>query len=278
MENSIFDGIFETVREKLPLVHCITNYVTVNDCANMLLACGGSPIMADDSLEVEEVTSLCKALVINIGTLNARTVESMIKAGKKANALGHPVIFDPVGIGASQFRRETAFKLMEAIQFTVIRGNISEIKTIYKGTGMTQGVDACEADEVTESNLEETINFARSLSQQTGAIIAITGAIDLVVNEKEAYAIKNGHALMAKVTGTGCMLTSVIGGFVAACPEQALKAVVAAISAMGLCGELAYEKMLAQGSGTGSYKVYLIDYMSQMNTKLFREGQKIEIK
>ncbi|HWT27027.1 MAG TPA: hydroxyethylthiazole kinase, partial [Mobilitalea sp.] len=131
----MFDRIIEKIREKSPLVHCITNYVTVNDCANILLACGASPIMADDRLEVEEITSISNALVINIGTLNERTVDSMLAAGRKANELNHPVILDPVGAGASRLRTDTVKRLLSEVKFSVIRGNISEIKAVYNGSG-----------------------------------------------------------------------------------------------------------------------------------------------
>ena len=121
----MFAECFENVRSTCPLIHNITNYVTVNDCANMVLACGASPIMADDAAEVEEITAICGGLNINIGTLNKRTIESMFLAGKRANALNHPVVLDPVGAGASKLRTETAQKLLEEVKFTVIRGNIS---------------------------------------------------------------------------------------------------------------------------------------------------------
>ncbi len=126
----MFEQIFESVRQKSPLVHCITNYVTVNDCTNMLLACGGSPIMADDPGDAVEITSICGGLTINIGTLNQRTIPAMLAAGKRANELGHPVVLDPVGAGASTLRTDTALRLLKEVKFAVIRGNISEIKTL----------------------------------------------------------------------------------------------------------------------------------------------------
>ena len=143
------------VREKCPLIHNITNYVTVNDCANILLACGGSPIMADDAEEAEEITAICGGLNINIGTLNQRTIPAMHLAGKKANELGHPVVLDPVGAGASKLRTNTAKALLEDIHFTVLRGNISEIKTLALGTGGAKGVDADIADKVMKENLPQ---------------------------------------------------------------------------------------------------------------------------
>ena len=269
----MFKRSVDAVREKTPLVHNITNYVTVNDCANILLACGGAPIMADDIGEVEEITSICNTLVINIGTLNARTIDSMICAGQKANALGHPVILDPVGAGASLLRTETVFSLLKAVKFSVIRGNISEIKTVYAGSGTTKGVDADEADVVRCENLDETLAFAKELSGRTGAVIAITGAIDIVASAEKAYVIRNGHPMMSRITGTGCMLTSVIGAYCGT-GEPVLEATAAAVAAMGLCGELAAGK--AETLGTGSFRVALIDAMSQMTGASLMEGIQVE--
>lgn len=272
----MFEEIMKNVREKTPLVHNITNYVTVNDCANILLACGGSPIMADDVGEVEDITSICNALVINIGTLNERTVASMLKAGRKANELNHPVILDPVGAGASGLRTKTTFELLEKVRFSVIRGNISEIKTVYAGSGNTQGVDAAATDRVTEENLDAAIAFAKELSRGTKAVIAITGAIDIVADDRKAYVIRNGHPVMSRITGTGCMLTCVTGAFCAANPEKPLDAAAAAVCAMGLCGELAYEKTVSNNGGTSSFRTYLIDFMSNLDAKTLKAGAKIE--
>lgn len=274
----MFKEIIENVKNKKPLVHNITNYVTVNDCANILLACGGSPIMADDILEVADITSICDSLVINIGTLNSRTIESMIKAGQKSNELRHPVILDPVGAGASKFRTETTKILLDTINFSVIRGNISEIKTVYKGIGTTKGVDADNSDTVTDENLSETILFAKELSEKTGAIIAITGAIDIVADKKTAYVIRNGHPMMSQITGTGCMLTSVIGVYCASNKNNLLEATATAVCAMGFCGELAYQKTMELGGGTASFKINLMDFMGKMNSKTLEEGANFEIR
>lgn len=269
--------MLENVRNNVPLVHFITNYVTVNDVANMMLACGGSPIMSDEISDVEDITAICNATVLNIGTLNKNTIESMIAAGKKANASGHPVILDPVGAGASKLRTETTFRLLKEVKFTVIRGNISEIKTVYSGSGSTKGVDADVADVVTEDNLEETVAFAKELSKTTGAIIAITGAIDIIADEEQAYAVRNGVATMSRITGTGCMLDAVIAGYVTANADNKVKAVVAAIAAEGLCGEMAARKVEAEGSGTSSFRMYLIDAMSNLDGETLKEGAKVEI-
>jgi hydroxyethylthiazole kinase len=272
----LFEKIVFNVKDKKPLVHNITNYVTVNDCANILLACGGSPIMADDENEAAEITALADALVINIGTLNKRTVASMFKAGMKANELGHHVILDPVGAGASKFRTETAFLLLEKINFAVIRGNVSEIKTIARGSGATKGVDAAIADQITTENLSESVRFAQNLSEKTGAVIVMTGATDIVASPEKAYVIHNGHPSMAEISGTGCMLSAVIGAYAAANPSDLLDAAATAVCAIGLCGELAYERTKKEGRGTASLKINLIDYMSTLTPEQLKEGAKIE--
>ena len=168
----------ENVRKNVPLVHNITNYVTVNDVANILLACGGSPIMSDEPEDVEDITSICGGLNINIGTLHKSSIEGMMRAGKRANELGHPVLLDPVGAGASKLRTETALNIMKEIRLTVIRGNISEIKTLVQGSGTTKGVDADVADAVTEDTLDDAITFVKAFAKESGCIIAVTGAID----------------------------------------------------------------------------------------------------
>ena len=254
----MFQEMLENVRKTCPLIHNITNYVTVNDCANVLLACGGSPIMADDVEEAEEITSICGGLNINIGTLNQRTIPAMQKAGKKANELGHPAVLDPVGAGASKLRTETAKNLMENIQFTVIRGNISEIKALALGEGGARGVDADVADTVTKENLAQAVAFAKEFAKKTGAVIAITGAIDIVANGEKAYCIYNGHPMMSTITGTGCQLSAITAAYVTANPETPLEAAAAAVCLMGVCGEEAHARLTEQ-DGNATYRNYIID-------------------
>lgn len=256
--------IIDNVRTNRPLIHNITNYVTVNDCANILLACGGSPIMADDIDEVEEITSVCDGLTINIGTLNKRTIPAMILAGKRANELGHPVVLDPVGAGASSLRTKTAMELMDSINFTVIRGNISEIKTLALGRGTTKGVDADAADSVTEENLEQMVLFAREFAKKTNAVIVITGAIDIIAGREKAFCIYNGHPMMSSITGTGCQLSALIAAYITANPENVLDAAAAAVCAMGICGEKAYERMAGE-DGNATYRNYIIDAVCHLS-------------
>lgn len=273
----MFQNMFANVREKCPLIHNITNYVTVNDCANVLLACGGSPIMSDDKEEVAEITTICSGLNINIGTLNQRTIVSMLIAGKKANELNHPVVLDPVGAGASKLRTETAMQLLEEVKFAVIRGNISEIKTLALGSGTTKGVDADIADRVTEDNLDDVVAFAKTFAEKTGAVIAITGAIDIVADDKKAYCIRNGHPMMASVTGTGCQLSAMTAAFVTANPEHPLEAAAAAVSAMGYAGEMAHSR-LNEMDGNSTYRNYIIDAIYNMTPEILEKGANYEVR
>lgn len=267
----------ENVRAKTPLIHNITNYVTVNDCANILLACGGSPIMADDKNEVEEITALCGGLNINIGTLNSRTIEAMVLAGKRANALGHPIVLDPVGAGASELRTNTAMRLLEEVRFTVIRGNISEIKTLAGAAAATQGVDANVADRVTQENLDSAVAFAKAFAMRTGAVVAVTGAIDLVCDGERAYVIRNGHPMMSSVTGTGCMLSAMTAAYVTANSQDPLGAAATAVCAMGLAGEMAYARLTEQG-GNASYRNYIIDAIYHMTPEQLEKGASYEVR
>lgn len=269
--------MLENVRKTCPLVHNITNYVTVNDCANVILACGGSPIMADDVEEAEDITSICSGLNINIGTLNQRTIPAMLKAGKKANELRHPVVLDPVGAGASRLRTETAQKLIKEVHFSVIRGNISEIKTLALGTGTTKGVDADVADAVTKDNLDQMVSFVKTFARKTGAVIAVTGAIDIVADQERAYCIYNGHPMMSSITGTGCQLSAMTAAYIAANQEHILEAASAAVCAMGICGEKAYNR-LTKIDGNATYRTYIIDEVYNLTPDELERNGKYEIR
>ena len=227
---------FENLRSRSPLIHNITNYVTVNDCANMVLACGASPIMADDAAEV-----------------------------------------DPVGAGASRLRTDTAFRLLREVQFTVIRGNISEIKTLASGAGTTKGVDADVADKVTEENLDSAVAFAKAFAARTGAVIAITGAIDIVADAQKAYCIRNGNAMMSSITGTGCQLSALTAAFVTANPGHPLEAAAAAVCAMGLAGEVAHRRLTPQ-DGNATYRNYIIDAIYNMTPEQLEKGANYEVR
>ena len=267
----------ENVRKKSPLVHNITNYVTVNDVANALLACGGSPIMSDEPEDVLDITSICGGLNINIGTLNKGSIQAMLLAGVRAKELGHPVLLDPVGAGASKLRTETAVKMMEEIKPDIIRGNVSEIKTLALGCGTTKGVDADAADVVTEENLDAMVAFAKSFAQRTGATIAITGAIDLVADGEKCYVIRNGVPEMSRITGTGCQLSGLATAYAVANPENKTDGVAAAVCLMGLAGELGYES-LKPGEGNATLRNRIIDAIYHMDGETLRKGAKYEVR
>ena len=268
---------FDLLRKTMPLIHNITNYVTVNDVANILLACGGSPIMSDEVEDVEDITSICNGLNINIGTLHKSSIEGMLRAGKKANDLQHPILLDPVGAGASKFRTETALKLMQELNLAVIRGNISEIKTLALGSGTTKGVDADVSDAVTEENLEQAIEFVKAFSKKTGTIIAVTGRIDLVTDGNRCYVIRNGRPEMGKITGTGCQLSGMMTAFITANPDEMLEAAAAAVCAMGLAGEIGWSRMQT-GDGNATYRNRIIDAIYNMTGDILEKGANYEIR
>ena len=273
----VLKTMLENVRAKSPLVHNITNYVTVNDVANVLLAAGGSPIMSDDANDVEDITSICGGLNINIGTLNKNTIPSMFLAGKKANALGHIVLLDPVGAGASRLRTDTANRLIQEVRFDAVRGNISEIKTLCTGSGSTKGVDADAVDAVTEANLDNGVALVKAFAKQTGCIIAVTGAIDLVSDGERCWCIRNGRAEMSRITGTGCQLSALMTAFLVANPDRKLDAAAAAVCMMGLAGEIGWANM-QPGDGNSTYRNRIIDAIFNMTGDALEEGAKYELR
>ncbi len=272
----MFKDCLDRVRENGPLVHNITNYVTVNDVANVILACGGSPIMSDVIEEVEEITTVCGGLNINIGTLGA-AIPAMLKAGKKANELGHPVVIDPVGAGASRLRTETVLNLLKELKVDVVRGNISEVKTLAKGSGTTQGVDADVADAVTEDNLDESVAFVKKFAKEKNTIVAASGAIDLVSDAETCYVIRNGRSEMGRITGTGCQLSGMMTAFLIANRGNELEAAASATCTMGLAGEIGW-KYMREGEGNSSYRNHIIDAVYNMTGDQLQEGAKYEIR
>lgn len=268
---------WENIRRNAPLIHNITNYVTVNDVANILLACGGSPIMSDELEDVEDITSICGGLNINIGTLNRRTIPSMLAAGKKANELNHPIVLDPVGAGASKLRTETAAQLLKEVKFTAIRCNISELKAVVNGSGTTKGVDADVADAVSEENLEAGIAFVKSAASRFDAVVAATGAIDLVADGEKCYVIRNGRPEMGRITGTGCQLSALAAAALTANPGNPLESAAAAVAAMGLAGENGWANMLPT-DGNAAYRDRIIDAIYHMDGETLEKGARYEIR
>lgn len=258
--------LIQNIRAKKPLVHHITNYVTVNDCANATLAVGASPIMADALEEVAEISSSASSLVLNMGTLNNASVASMLKAGASANAVGIPIVFDPVGAGASTYRNETSRRLLESLSLSVICGNISEIRFLAGLHAETKGVDASEAD---QGSVQETIGIAETLAKRYHCVVAITGAVDVIADDKQVVLIENGHPMLGGLTGTGCMCSSLIASFCGAAPSSLFDATVAALLTMGVAGEIAYDN--AGEKGNGSFRVALHDALSRMDSKTLNE-------
>lgn len=274
MNTTELKTVLDHLRATTPLVHNITNNVTINDCANALLAIGGSPIMGDEEKDVVEITQICNSLVINIGTLCESTVNAMMAAGARATELAHPIVLDPVGAGASTMRTEVSSRILDELGVVVVRGNMSEIKALAGGATTTRGVDACPDDAVTRDNLAASAAFARAFAKSTGTVAAITGAIDIVADAERAVAIFNGSPMQGRITGAGCMLSSITGAFVAAADDPLVGA-VASVAAMGLAGQVAEERM-GELDGNGSYRAYLLDALFNLTGDALAAGARIE--
>ena len=255
----------KSLRAKKPLIHNITNYVVMNYTANALLACGASPVMAHAQGEVEEMASFAGALVLNIGTLTPYWIESMVKAGKRANELNVPIILDPVGSGATNLRTESAKRLIEALSIQVVRGNASEVLSLAREGARTKGVDAIHS-------VDEAADAAIELSRELNTTLAITGEIDLVTDGARVLMVYNGHELMGYVTGTGCTATVIIGAFLAVDSDP----VTATATGLGYFG-LAGEKGAETAKGPGTFQVSLLDALYNMDEKQLAEGVKITL-
>lgn len=252
--------IWARVAQARPTVHAITNPVTVNDCANIILAAWGAPTMAQDVREVEEIQAQADALVLNLGAPQAE--DAMLLAGKKAAALGHPIVLDPVAAGASALRGALGRRILDALPCAVIRGNASEIRALALGGGATRGVEASPLDRVTNENLDATLEMLTAFSRETGAAVVMSGEIDLIVCDGRAAVVHGGSALMARITGAGCMLTALTGTLAGANPQDPFGAAVTAVAAMNCCGELAAQRVSEMQEGTASFRTRLIDAVS----------------
>lgn len=269
MSKELFGNIIETIREKNPLVFHITNTVTINDCANITLAMGGSPLMSFCKEELEEILSFSSALVINIGTMEKNMRKMVVKAGKIANKLNVPVVLDPVGAGASKPRKELVESLIKEVKFAVIKGNLAEIKTIAGlENSKNRGVDSVEVEE----NAKE---IGKNLAKKLKTVIAITGKEDIVTDGERVALINNGTAMMGKVTGTGCMTASLVGCACGSGVDYMLGAVTA-VTSMGIAGEIA-EGTLLQSEGNGSLRVKILDNIFNMTKERFLENEKITL-
>ena len=263
MKTNPYADLFARVREKRPLVHHITNYVTVNDCANITLCAGGAPVMADATEEVAEMAAIASSLVLNIGTLNTAQVGSMILAGRMANDRGIPVILDPVGAGATRFRTDTTKRLLDELEITVLKGNAGEIGVIAGVEATVRGVDSYGMS-------GDPLTIARRLAKTLGLTVAISGATDIVTDGKHTLLVSNGHPQMSSISGTGCMATSVTGTFCAESKDPVM-ATAAALAALGLAGERA----AAVADGPLSFKVALFDVLANLTPQDLAAGARI---
>ena len=254
----------EAIRLKAPVVHNITNYVAMNNTANALLAIGASPVMAHAEEEVEDMVNIAAALVINIGTLSERWINAMMKAAAQAAKTGIPVILDPVGAGATNYRTQTARKLMEKNSPAVIRGNASEIMALDDGKTKTKGVDSAAAS-------DDAIATAQKLSAAYNCVVCISGASDYVIEGRKIAKINNGHPLMTRVTGLGCTASALCGAF-AAVEKNYFAATVGAMVVMGIAGELAAR----EAAGPGSLQMHFLDNLYSLTERDINQYLKIE--
>lgn len=249
------------IKRAKPLIHHITNYVTINDCANAVLAIGGSPVMANAPEEAAEIAAMSKALVLNLGTPNRNSFRSMLLAGKSAKDKGIPVIFDPVGAGLTSFRQELCERLLGEIRPEVVKGNLSEIMYLAGMEVCSHGVDSaasCDAPEI-----------VGKLAEKLKCVVVATGAKDIISDGSRIYLINNGHEMLSRVTGTGCMTSSLIGTFCAVAGDY-LTGAFGGVMTMGVAGQQAF-RGLKQDEGTGMYKVRLFDSIYCISSDIFTE-------
>lgn len=251
-------GIREEVQKRKPLVYNITNNVVTNFTANVLLAAGAAPIMSEGAAEADSLAQIADAVILNIGTLHTRQITYCLKAGEYANKYGKPVIFDPVGVGATAYRNITAQQIVNDVQLSLIRGNYGEIGFLTGISGLTKGVDSASA--------AIDVEGLKALSRQTGALIAATGRIDYVTDGLSVLSNATGHALLQLVTGTGCALSSLTGAFMAVAEDKQL-GVLAALAFYGA----AAEKAADASKGPGSFAMKFIDALYNLSYKEFKK-------
>ena len=254
-----------TMREQKPLVHQITNYVVMNETANATLALGALPVMAHAGEEVEEMARIASSLVLNIGTLSGHWIEAMLLAGGVATARGIPVVLDPVGAGATEFRTSTSRRILDLVGVTVLRGNAGEVATLVGAAAEVRGVESMTAG-------VDAAELARTAARQLGVIASVTGPVDHVSDGERVLAVANGHPLLATVTGTGCMSSALTGCFLAAKPDEPLEAAAEALAAFGVAAEDA-----ADGAGgPGTFHARLYDALYALDPELLDGRVRIE--
>ncbi|WP_234735063.1 hydroxyethylthiazole kinase [Tellurirhabdus bombi] len=253
----------EQIRSQAPLVQSITNFVVMNNTANALLALGASPAMVHSAEEVEEFVTIASALVVNIGTLDTNFVAGMKRAMPKAKSLGKPIVFDPVGVGATTYRNQVSRELLELASPTIIRGNASEIMALAGLNAQTKGVDSTHGSSA-------ALDSARQLSQATGSVVVVSGASDYIVSGEQVAVIDNGHPMLTKVTGMGCTATALIAAF-SAVNSDPFAAAVHGMAVMGIAGELAAQR----SSGPGSLQLHFLDVLYQLPFRHISESLKL---
>ena len=283
-EKDLLEKIDENLKKKKKknaLTHCITNSVTINDCANAVLAIGGSPFMAEDAEELEEVVSIADVLVINIGKLSKDQIESMKISSKTANETNTPIVLDPVGVGVTELRNKTTMDLIENYDIAAIRGNISEIKAIAKLSGVldesntAKGVDVNADDIITEKNLKANGDLICELANKLNTVILASGPLDILSDGETTVVIDNGDEMMPLITGSGCMLSSIVGSCIGG--TNPFDGSLTAILAMNIAGEKARAKVDARDEGTGSFRAYLIDYLYKTDSETLVNESNIKI-
>lgn len=264
---------FNTLREKLasnsPLIHCITNPISINDCANFVLATGAKPIMAEHPLEVEEITSKANALAVNIGNITDARLKSIELSAKKASELNIPWIIDIVGVNCSKLRFNYVKELLDNLHPSVIKGNMSEIKAISSIENHGKGIDVTKADATTNENISENILIAKNLANKYNTVVIASGKIDIITDGNVVYTVENGCEKMSLVTGTGCILNVLTGTMLSV--AEPLTASVIAATLLGVAGELS-----DSNKGTGSFKISLLDIVSTMTSERMIEYAKIK--
>jgi hydroxyethylthiazole kinase len=265
MQIQTIPAMLARVRAQHPLIHHITNMVVMNDTANLTLAVGASPVMAHALEEVEEMVNLASVLLLNIGTLTPEQIEAMLRAGRRANARGIPIVLDPVGVGATTLRTQSALLLLRELRISAIRGNASEVGTLVGVAAETRGVDSVSLSEDREV-------VARRAAQTFGCSVAITGERDVISDGARVAYVANGHPLLAAITGSGCMSTTMVAAFLAV-EADAWLAATAALAVFGLAGEIAAPK----AGGPGTFRSHLLDAVAELNEATVAEGQKVSI-
>jgi hydroxyethylthiazole kinase len=263
MDNQAFSDIFARARKQHPLVHHITNYVTVNDCANITICAGGAPVMADAREEAGEMAGFAGALVLNIGTLNPGIIESMILAGKVANERKIPIVLDPVGAGATRLRTDSTLRLLDELKIAIIKGNAGEIGVLAGAEAKVRGVDSAGIS-------GDPVTITRTFARDTGITVVMSGATDIISDGKRVLLVENGHPMMGGISGTGCMATSVTG----VCTAVEVDRVMAAATALAALG-LAGERAAAESRGPGSFKPALFDAMAALSPQDLRAGARV---